>query len=102
MGSTEDQITTQTKFPIKSMSGSSVRDAAGITCDVSWVGFGEANNSNNTDEANTVISVSDRSSQRCEVTKSTYNPAIRNVPVKTHFCRVEVRRRHSRGTGLKS
>ena len=30
----------------------------------------------------------------------TYNPAVRKIPVKILFCRVEVRRRHSRGTGL--
>ena len=39
---------------------------------------------------------------RYEAGICTYNPAVRKIPVKMLFCFVDVRRRHSRGTGLGS
>ena len=78
MGSTEDQITTQTKFPRALMSANSGFRTRRITCHVGRVYFREADDSNNTDKANTVIGVSGRSSEDCEVVPLTTQPSERN------------------------
>ena len=58
MGSTEDQMTTQTKFPGDLTSADSVSRTLRITCHVGRVYSGEADNSNNADEADTVNGMS--------------------------------------------
>ena len=74
MGSTEDQTTTQTKFPITLMSAGSVFGTLRITCHVGRVYSCEADDSNHTDEANTVLGVSGRASGYCEVDPLTTQP----------------------------
>ena len=74
-------------------------DIKRLTRNVFWVNFCVGDDSNNTDDADTVVLMSARSDGGRDVGVQTYNPAVRKIPVKMVFCRVEVRRRHSRGTG---
>ena len=55
IGSTDDQITTQTKFPRDRTSAHSFCRMVNITCHIGRVYFREADDSNNTDKANTVL-----------------------------------------------
>ena len=71
-----------------------------LTRNVSWVNSCEGDDSNDADDADTVTFISGRSRAGLELRILTHNPAVRKIPVKILFCRVEVRRRHSRGTGL--
>ena len=66
IGSTEDQITTQTKFPKNLTSAHSISRIMINTCHVARVYSCEADNSNDTNEANTIIEVSRRSGEDCE------------------------------------
>ena len=77
MGSTDDQITTQTKFPRTLMSAGSGLRTMRITCHVGRVYSREADDSNNTDKANTVIGVSGRCRGDCEVDPLTTPPSER-------------------------
>ena len=70
------------------------------TGDVIWVDSCEADDTNDTEKADTIKLVSVTYIGGHEVSIETYNPAVRKIPVKIIFCRTEVRRRHKRGTGL--
>lgn len=107
IGSRADHIVTPTKFPRVVVSAASKGEIyeksmwpLRLTCDIFWISFREDHYSNNTDDTDTVISVSGGPLRAREAALWTYNPAVRKMPVKMLFCRVEVRRRHSRGTGL--
>ena len=75
MGSTEDQITTQTKFPTNSTSADSVSGTIIITCHIGRIYFCKADNSDNTNKANTVIGISGRFGRDFELDPLTNQPS---------------------------
>ena len=108
MGSTEDQITTQTKFPRSLTSADSVSRIMRITRHIGRVYFREADNSNNTDKANTVIRVSGRSSGDWKVDTLTIQLSERNqsrhisAVSKSAGATAEVRASEVRGRTMKA